>query len=60
LSVIHDAHYGLHLNITANPQDRLEQHAPDVTEALAAVGMRQVREAWAERLPYDPDALFAE
>jgi ParB family transcriptional regulator, chromosome partitioning protein len=60
LRVIHDAHYGSPLNITANPQDRLEQYAPDVAEAPAAVGMRQVREAWAERLPSDSDALFAE
>jgi ParB family transcriptional regulator, chromosome partitioning protein len=60
LRVIHGAHYGSPINITANPQDRLEQYAPDVAEAAAAVGMRQVREAWAERLPNDPDALFAE
>lgn len=60
LRVIHDAHYGSPINITANPQDRLEQYAPDVAEAPAAVGMRQVREAWGKRLPSDPDALFAE
>lgn len=60
LSVIHDTHYGSPINITANPQDRLEQFAPDVAEAPAAVGMRQVREAWAARLPSGPDALFAE
>ncbi|WPH18070.1 ParB/RepB/Spo0J family partition protein [Variovorax paradoxus] len=60
LRVIHDAHYGSPINITANPQDRLEQYAPDVSEAPAAVGMRQVREAWGKRLPSDPDALFAE
>lgn len=60
LRVIHDAHYGSPINITANPQDRLEQYAPDVAEAPAAAGMRQVSEAWAERLPSDPDALFAE
>lgn len=60
LRVILDAHYGSPINITANPQDRLEQYAPDVAEAASAVGMRQVREAWAERLPHDPDALLAE
>jgi ParB family chromosome partitioning protein len=60
LRVIHDVHYGSHINITANPQDRLEQYAPDVAEAPAAAGMRQVRAAWAERLPSDSDALFAE
>lgn len=60
LRVIHGAHYDSPINITANPQDRLEQYAPDVAEAPAAAGMRQVREAWAERLPSAPDALFAE
>jgi ParB family transcriptional regulator, chromosome partitioning protein len=60
LRVIHGEHYGSPLNITANPQDRLEQYAPDVAEAPAAVGMRQVRDAWAERLPNDSDVLFAE
>lgn len=60
LRVIHDTHYGSPINVTANPQDQLEQFAPDVAEAPASVGMRQVREAWAERLPSDPDALFAE
>ncbi|TSD59514.1 chromosome partitioning protein ParB [Variovorax sp. KBS0712] len=60
LRVIHDAHYGSPINITANPQDRLEQYAPDVAETPAAVGMRQVREAWDKRLPAEPDALFAE
>jgi len=40
LRVIHDAHYGSPINITANPQDRLEQFAPDVAEGPAAVGMR--------------------
>ncbi len=60
LRVIHDTHYGSPINITANPQDRLEQFAPDVAEAPAAVGMRQVREAWAARLPSEPVALFAE
>ncbi|WP_066161136.1 ParB/RepB/Spo0J family partition protein [Hydrogenophaga pseudoflava] len=48
------------VNISATPQDRLEQHAPDVAEAPAAQGLRAVREAWASRLPEDPKALFAE
>lgn len=60
LHVIHQARYGSSISITATPQDRLEQYAPDVAEAAAAVGMRQVREAWAERLPNDSDALFTE
>ncbi len=48
------------VNISATPQDRLEQHAPDVAQAPAALGLRAVREAWASRLPGDPKALFAE
>lgn len=58
--VILDGCGGTPLNITAFPQDRLTQYAPDVDEAPAAMGMREVREAWAARLPGDPDALFAE
>ena len=60
LRVIVDGYQGSPVNISANPQDRLEQYAPDVAEAPAATDMRQVREAWAERLPNDPDTLFAE
>lgn len=58
--VVLDDYRGSPLSITASPQDRLEQHAPDVAEAPAAVGMREVRDAWAARLPSDPDALFVE
>ena len=58
--IVLDGYHGSPLNISADPQDRLEQHAPDVAEAPAATGMRQVREAWAQRLPEDSDALFAE
>lgn len=56
--IVLDGYHGSPLGITAEPQDRLDQHAPDVAESPAAVGMRQVREAWADRLPQDPDALF--
>jgi ParB family transcriptional regulator, chromosome partitioning protein len=38
LRIIHDAHYGSPINITANPQDRLEQYAPDVADAPAGAG----------------------
>jgi ParB family chromosome partitioning protein len=58
--IVLEGHHGSPLNISADPQDRLEQHAPDVAEAPAAVGMRKVREAWGQRLPEDPEALFAE
>lgn len=58
--VILDGYGGTPVNITAFPQDRLAQYAPDVDEAPAAAGMREVREAWSVRLPNDPEALFAE
>lgn len=58
--IVLDGYHGSPLHISADPQDRLEQHAPDVAEAPAAVGMRKVREAWGQRLPEDPEALFAE
>jgi ParB family chromosome partitioning protein len=58
--IVLEGHHGSPLHISADPQDRLEQHAPDVAEAPAAVGMRKVREAWGQRLPEDSEALFAE
>lgn len=51
---------GSPVDICATPQDGLGLHAPDLGEAPAAVGMRKVRQAWADRLPEDPDALFDE
>jgi ParB family transcriptional regulator, chromosome partitioning protein len=62
LSVVFKA-YGLGqmpINIEATPQDGLETHAPDIAQAPAAVGLREVLEAWAQRLPENPEALFAE
>ena len=58
--VILDGYGGSPINISASPQDRLAHHAPDVDEAPASVGLREVRDAWTARLPSDPDALFAE
>ena len=62
LRVIVDAHRleGSPVNISASPQDGLGLHAPDIAESPAAIGMAEVRQAWADRLPKDPDALFAE
>ncbi len=48
------------INISASPQDGLDAHAPDVAQSLAAVQMLEARQVWAERLPEDPAALFAE
>ncbi len=47
------------INISASPQDGLDAYAPDVAQSPAAVQMQEARQAWAERLPEDPAALFA-
>jgi len=62
LRVVVDAHRleGSPVNISASPQDGLGLHAPDIAESPAAIGMAEVRQAWTDRLPKDPDALFAE
>ena len=51
---------GSPVDISATPQDGLGLHAPDVAQSLAAIGMTKVRQAWADRLPDNPEALFAE
>ncbi|MEB0139434.1 MULTISPECIES: ParB/RepB/Spo0J family partition protein [unclassified Undibacterium] len=48
------------INISASPQDGLDTFAPDVAQSPALIGLREVRQAWAARLPSDSDALFAE
>jgi ParB family chromosome partitioning protein len=48
------------INISASPQDGLDTFAPDIAQSPALIGLREVRQAWAARLPSDPDALFAE
>ena len=60
LSLICDGYGDSPVNIGAKAQDGLALLAPDVGDAPAAVGMHKVRDAWAARLPSDPDALFAE
>jgi ParB family chromosome partitioning protein len=62
LRVVLDAYRseGSPVNISASPQDGLDAHAPDVAQLPAAIGIREVRQAWADRLPQDPDALFTE
>jgi len=47
------------INISVSPQDGLDAYAPDVAQSPAAVQMREARQAWAERLPEDPAALFS-
>lgn len=62
LSVVVEGYHGegSPVNITAVPQRGLEAHAPDIAQSPALAGMLEVRQAWAQRLPEDPDALFAE
>jgi len=48
------------ININASPQNGLDAFAPDVAKSPAMIGLREVRQAWASRLPANPNALFAE
>jgi ParB family chromosome partitioning protein len=57
--VICHGYEGSPINIGATSHvDGLVTHAPDIVEAPAALGLREVREAWAERLPDDSAAMF--
>ncbi len=60
LRVVVDAYRseGSPVNISASPQDGLDAHSPDVTQSPAMIGLREVRQDWADRLPQDPDVLF--
>lgn len=62
LSVVVDGYgtRGSVVNISAAPQRGLEAHAPDIVQSPALVGLLEVRQAWADRLPQEPDALFTE
>lgn len=51
---------GSAITVSASPQNGLGLHAPDIADSPAAIGMQKVRQAWADRLPQDPDALFTE
>jgi len=48
------------VNISASPQDGLDAHAPDLAQSAALIGMRELRQAWASRLPTDSNTLFSE
>jgi len=60
-TVLQESHYGhdLPLGVGLKVQDRLEGMAPDWPESPAAVALREVRQAWAGRLPEDSAELFA-
>ncbi|MBS0225960.1 MAG: ParB/RepB/Spo0J family partition protein [Proteobacteria bacterium] len=51
----HDMPVGVRLTV----QDRLEALAPDVPESPAAVALREMQEAWCDKLPQDSAELFA-
>jgi ParB family chromosome partitioning protein len=51
---------GSPVEISASPQNGLGLLAPDMAQSPAAIGMQEVRQAWAERLSQDPDTLFTE
>ena len=59
-TVLFDRRYGhdLPLGVRLTVQDRLEGMAPDLPESLAAVALREMQQAWAERLPQDDADLF--
>jgi ParB family transcriptional regulator, chromosome partitioning protein len=59
--VICEGYEGSPINISATSHvEGLVTHASDLADAPAAAGLRKVREAWAQRLPSEPDALFTE
>ena len=59
-TVLFDRRYGhdLPLGVRLTVQDRLEGMAPDLPESLAAVALREMQQAWAERLAQDDAELF--
>ena len=60
-AVLQDSHYGhdMPLGVRLTVQDRLEGMAPDWPESPAAVGLRELQQAWAGKLPEDSADLFA-
>ena len=59
-TVLQEGHYGhdLPLGMSLKVQDRLEGMAPDWPESSAAVALRELQQAWCERLPQDSAELF--
>ncbi|MFW5454144.1 ParB/RepB/Spo0J family partition protein [Thioalkalivibrio sulfidiphilus] len=49
----------LPIGISVRQQDRLDAYAPDWPESPAAVALRELQQAWGERLPEDSAELFA-
>ena len=49
----------LPIGVKARAQDGLEAYAPDYPQSPAAVALRELQQAWRERLPDDDAELFA-
>ena len=49
----------LPIGVKARAQDGLEAYAPDYPQSSAAVALRELQQAWRERLPNDDAELFA-
>jgi ParB family chromosome partitioning protein len=60
-TAMQDSHYGhdLPLGVRLTVKDRLEGMAPDWPESSAAMALREVQQAWGEKLPEDSAELFA-
>lgn len=58
--VLQNAHaIELPIGISVRPQDGLEGYAPDWPQSPAAVALRELQQAWGEKLPEDDGELFA-
>lgn len=60
-AVLQSSHCGndLPLGVRLTVKDRLDAYATDWAESPAAVALRELQQAWGERLPQDDTALFA-
>ncbi|QIL44212.1 ParB/RepB/Spo0J family partition protein [Acidovorax sp. HDW3] len=60
-SVLQGRYYGhdMPMGVRLTVQDRLEGMAPDWPESPAALALREVQQAWGDKLPEDSAALFA-
>ena len=60
-TVLQGRYYGndLPMGVRLTVKDRLEGMAPDLSESTAAEALREVQQAWGDRLPEDSAALFA-
>ncbi|WP_281301802.1 ParB/RepB/Spo0J family partition protein [Iodidimonas sp. MBR-14] len=49
----------LPIGISVRPQNRLDTYAPDWPESPAAIALRELQQAWGERLPEDSAELLS-